>query len=95
MPPRMRSFASASTSSSGPPTPLGAQSTGSIGERVAALQDELRETKRRLKAGAGAGLPKPGELAAAAQEVAPGVRLASRPPAPTTRWTRSRPRPAT
>ena len=56
---------------------LGAQSTGSIAERVAALQDELRETKRRLKAGGGAGLPKPGELAAAAQEVAPGVRLAS------------------
>jgi alanyl-tRNA synthetase len=56
---------------------LGAQSAGSIGERVAALQDELRETKRRLKAGAGAGLPKPGELAAAAQEVSPGVRLAS------------------
>ena len=56
---------------------LGAQSTGSIGERVVALQDELRETKRRLKAGAGAGLPRPGELAAAAQEVAPGVRLAS------------------
>ncbi len=56
---------------------LGAQSTGSIVERVVALQDELRETKRRLKAGVGAGLPKPGELAAAAQEVAPGVRLAS------------------
>ena len=56
---------------------LGAQSTGSIAERVVALQDELRETKRRLKAGVGAGLPKPGELAAAAQEVAPGVRLAS------------------
>ena len=34
---------------------------------IAALQDELRETKRRLKAGGGAGLPKPGELAAAAQ----------------------------
>ena len=56
---------------------LGAQSTGSITERVVALQDELRETRRRLKAGVGAGLPKPGELAAAAQEVAPGVRLAS------------------
>ena len=56
---------------------LGAQSTGSLTERVVALQDELRETRRRLKAGVGAGLPKPGELAAAAQEVAPGVRLAS------------------
>ena len=40
-----------------------------------ALQDELRETKRRLKAGGGAGLPKPGELAAGAVEVVPGVRL--------------------
>jgi alanyl-tRNA synthetase len=41
------------------------------------LQEELRETRRRLKAGGGAGLPKPGELAAAAEEVAPGVRLVS------------------
>jgi alanyl-tRNA synthetase len=45
--------------------------------RIAALQEELRETKRRLKAGGGAGLPKPGELAAAAEEVAPGIRLAA------------------
>ena len=54
---------------------VGAQSVDGIGERIAALQDELRETKRRLKAGAGAGLPRAGELAATATEVAPGVRL--------------------
>ena len=54
---------------------LGASSVDAVGDRIATLQDELRETKRRLKAGAGAGLPKPGELAAAAVEVAPGVRL--------------------
>jgi alanyl-tRNA synthetase len=41
------------------------------------LQDELRETRRRLKAGGGAALPKPGELASRAEEVAPGVQLIS------------------
>ena len=55
---------------------LGAQTVGAVPDRIAALQDELREAKRRLKAaGSGAGDPKPGELAARAQEVAPGVRL--------------------
>jgi alanyl-tRNA synthetase len=53
----------------------GAQSTDALPDRVRAIQDELRETRRRLKTGGGAGLPKPGELAAAAEEVAPGVRL--------------------
>ena len=53
----------------------GAQSIDAVADRVTALQEELRETKRRLKAGGGAGLPKPGELAASAVEVAPGVRL--------------------
>ena len=43
--------------------------------RIAALQEELREAKRRLKAGAGAALPRPAELAAQAQEVAPGARV--------------------
>ena len=45
-------------------------------DRIRALQDELRETRRRLKAGAAAAgaLPKPGELAGRAEEVAPGVR---------------------
>ncbi len=54
---------------------LGAQSIDAIGDRIAGLQDELREAKRRLKAGAGVGIPKPGELAADAVEVAPGVRF--------------------
>ena len=56
---------------------LGAQSVEAIGDRIVTLQDELRDAKRRLKAGSGAGLPKPAELAAGALEVTPGVRLAS------------------
>ncbi len=54
---------------------LGAQSVDAIGDRIAALQEELREAKRRLKAGAGVAMPKPGELAAQAVEVVPGVQL--------------------
>ncbi len=54
---------------------VGAQSIDDAPARVATLQDELREVKRRLKAGGGAGTPKPGDLAAGAVEVAPGVRL--------------------
>ena len=53
---------------------VGAQTPDAIPERIAALQDELRDTKRRLKAGASA-LPRPGELAQRVEEVAPGVRL--------------------
>jgi len=56
---------------------VGAQSEEAIADRIAALQDELRETKRRLKAGGAAGVPKPGDLAARAEVVAPGVRLAA------------------
>jgi alanyl-tRNA synthetase len=52
-----------------------ARSIDAVGDRIAALQEELRETKRRLKAGAATGLPKPGEIAAGASEVAPGVKL--------------------
>ncbi len=54
---------------------LGAQGVEAIPDRIAALEAELREAKRRLRAGAGAGVPKPAELAAAAREVAPGIRL--------------------
>ncbi|MEW6223756.1 MAG: alanine--tRNA ligase [Chloroflexota bacterium] len=55
---------------------VGARTPEAVPERIAALQDELRETKRRLKAGvAGDGRPKPGDLAARAEEVAPGVRF--------------------
>jgi alanyl-tRNA synthetase len=53
---------------------VGASSVERVDERVAALQDELRETRRRLRAGGG-GVPRPAELAAKAVEVAPGVRL--------------------
>ncbi len=56
----------------------GAKSVDALPERIAALQDELRETRRRLKAGGAAGVPKPGELATTAEEVAPGVRLVAR-----------------
>jgi alanyl-tRNA synthetase len=56
---------------------LAAQTVEQVPSRVAALQDELRDTKRRLKAGAGGGVPKAGDIAARAVEVAPGVRLAS------------------
>ncbi len=54
---------------------VGAHSLETLPDRIVVLQQELKETRRRLKAGGGAGLPKPGALAEAAQEVAPGVRL--------------------
>ncbi len=53
----------------------GARAPEALPDRVAALQDELRETRRRLRAGGGAGLPRPAELVALAREAAPGVRL--------------------
>jgi alanyl-tRNA synthetase len=53
---------------------VGATSLEAAPERVAALQDELREVRRRLRAG-GNGMPKAAELVATAREVAPGVRL--------------------
>jgi alanyl-tRNA synthetase len=54
----------------------GAPSVDALPARIAALQDELREVRRRLRAG-DSGLPKAGELIAAAEEIAPGVRLVS------------------
>jgi alanyl-tRNA synthetase len=53
---------------------VGATSVDAVPERVAALAEELREVRRRLKAG-GSGMPKPADLAARAEEVAPGVKL--------------------
>ncbi len=43
---------------------LGANSVDGVPDRIAALQEELKETRRRLKAGGGAsaGMPKPGDL---------------------------------
>jgi alanyl-tRNA synthetase len=55
---------------------LGAQSIEAVPDRIAALQDELRESRRRLRAG-GSGLPKPADLAVKAKEVKPGVRFVS------------------
>ena len=43
-------------SSSGPPRPPAPSRSTRCPDRIAALQDELRETKRRLKAGGGAGI---------------------------------------
>ena len=46
----------------------------SLPGRIETLQEELREARRRLRSGE-TGLPRPGDLVAAAEEVAPGVRL--------------------
>jgi alanyl-tRNA synthetase len=55
---------------------IAARSPEAIEERIAALQDELRETKRRLRAGATAGgRPRPGELAERAEDLGAGVRF--------------------
>jgi len=55
---------------------VGAQTLEAVPDRIAALQGDLQETRRRLRAGGAAtGIPKPGELVAGAREVAPGVRL--------------------
>ena len=55
---------------------VGAKSPEAVPERIAALQNEVREARRRLREGGAATiLPRPGDLAARAEEVAPGVRL--------------------
>ncbi|HEX5825108.1 MAG TPA: DHHA1 domain-containing protein, partial [Candidatus Limnocylindrales bacterium] len=56
---------------------VGAQSIEALPDRIRILQEELRETKRRLKAGGGgaAGLPKSGELAGRAETLDGDVRL--------------------
>jgi alanyl-tRNA synthetase len=56
---------------------LGAQNVEAVPDRIAALQEELREAKRRLRAGAAGGLRRPAEVAAGAREIAPSVRLAA------------------
>ena len=54
----------------------GARTPEALTERIEALKDELRDAKRRLKAGGSAGgPPRPAELVARAEEVAPGVRF--------------------
>ena len=53
---------------------IGATSVDAAPDRVVALQEELKEARRRLRAG-GSGLPKAADLAAMAQEPTPGVKL--------------------
>ena len=53
----------------------GATALEALPDRVAALQDELKEAKRRARAGAGSAIPKAAQLAALASPVAPGVAL--------------------
>jgi len=55
---------------------VGAQTIDAIPDRVAALQEEAREARRRLKSGAGSTGPRVRELAETAIEVVPGVRFA-------------------
>jgi alanyl-tRNA synthetase len=52
----------------------GAQSPDALPERIAALQDDLRETRRRLKVGGGT-IPRPGQLRERVHEVGPGVTV--------------------
>jgi len=54
---------------------VGAQTLEQVPDRIAALQAELKEARRRLKAGAGGAIPSPEQLAKGATEVAPGVRV--------------------
>jgi alanyl-tRNA synthetase len=53
---------------------LGANSVEAVPDRALALQDELKETRRRLRAGASR-MPKAADLAAQAVEPAPGIKL--------------------
>ena len=52
---------------------LGAVSVEALPDRIAALHEELAEAKRRLRAGGGAAIPKPGDLRARVEELAPGI----------------------
>jgi alanyl-tRNA synthetase len=53
---------------------VGTASLEAVPDRVAALQEDLRDARRRLRAG-GSGLPRATELVGRAQEVAPGINL--------------------
>ncbi|MES2209006.1 MAG: alanine--tRNA ligase [Chloroflexota bacterium] len=55
---------------------VGAQTAETVAARIAALQEELKETRRRLKAGGvgGGGAPSAADLAAAALDVGAGIR---------------------
>jgi alanyl-tRNA synthetase len=53
----------------------GALQAEGLPDRIAALQEDLRETRRRLRAGAGNGVPRASELARGATEPGPGIHL--------------------
>jgi len=53
----------------------GATTVEAAPDRVAALQAELREARRRLRTGAAGGVPRPGELASRAEAVDGAARL--------------------
>jgi alanyl-tRNA synthetase len=53
---------------------LGANTVEAAADRAVALQEELKETRRRLRAG-GSGTPKAADLVAQAVEPAPGVKF--------------------
>ena len=53
----------------------GARNVDALEERIAALQDELREAKRRLREGVAASRPRAAELAKGADELVAGVRF--------------------
>jgi alanyl-tRNA synthetase len=53
----------------------GATTIEALPDRVASLQAELRESRRRLRSGAVAALPKPGDLAHRAEAVDGGTKL--------------------
>ncbi len=53
----------------------GARGVDALEERISQLQDELKDAKRRLKAGAAGGRPRPGDLALGAEEIGHGVRF--------------------
>ncbi len=53
---------------------VGAQGVDSIEDRIAALQDDLKDARRRLKAGGVSGIPGPADLAARAEDFGRGRR---------------------
>jgi alanyl-tRNA synthetase len=53
---------------------VGAQGVDSIEDRIATLQNDLKEARRRLKAGGVSGMPGPADLAARAEDIGGGRR---------------------
>ena len=75
---------------------VGARTPEALEERIAALQGELRETKRRLRGGRrGRAGPSPATSPARAEEVGARDCGSSGPPSTSSRWTPSRASPRT